>query len=342
MSERDVMSLLGEANPVRAETLARVEFPSSILVERRSRRRPALVIAVASVVALAATLIGVFVLDGSGSRPHVRFTGPGAPGSDDSWKTIPLSEASSALGARVVLPDTDLVQPADADPKARSVDCSPRSCAVYVSFPAQSLSISYTHPSPYADPRAQWEADVRSAGSHRFQARLVDLNGTPGEYVDYPGVKRLVEFVAGETWIIVSGKYDEPTLQAVAQSIVDQSSPSSLNPPSRAEPLRSPTPVADAAAADALLPFKVVLPMNASPTSMGVYERSHSLDAYFDTEASGPYTLVEEPTTETVDMLKETAKMWRVGPSTRSTWSTASTSSSRAIRTGRLPPVGSE
>jgi hypothetical protein len=81
-----------------------------------------------------------------------------------------------------------------------------------------------------------------------------------------------------------------------------------------AEPGEAPTPVADAAAANALLPFKVVLPADTKPTSLGVFERSHQLDAYFDTPASGPYTLVEGLSTETVAMLEETAKRWTVGP----------------------------
>ena len=55
------------------------------------------------------------------------------------------------------------------------------------------------------------------------EGSLVDLNGMPGDYIDYPGVKRLIQFVTGDTWIVIggAGDYDKATLQAVAQSIVD-------------------------------------------------------------------------------------------------------------------------
>jgi hypothetical protein len=312
MTDRDVMALLAEANPVRVDDLAQMGFLD--LARRRSRGRLSLVVAAAVVASGAAALIVVFAFP----RSHPRAgPGPGALGvntTGSSWQTIALSDASTALGAPVVLPNTDFVQPSDAAPQARTPGCSADSCAIFVSFPAQALGISYTRPAPFADPRAQWAAEVQTAAAHHAKAQLVDLNGVPGDYIDYPRVKRLIQFVTGDTWIVVGGPgdYDKATLQAVAQSIVDRSAAPS--PSILAGPGSPVTPVADAAAADGLLPFKVVLPSDTTPTSLGVLEQGHQLDAYFDTPASGPYELVEGPTAETVAVLRETAKQWTVGP----------------------------
>ena len=56
----------------------------------------------------------------------------------------------------------------------------------------------------------------------------------------------------------------------------------------------APTPVANAAAADALLPFNVVLPSNATPTSLSVSVDSEALLGHFDTTPNGTYILNEQ------------------------------------------------
>lgn len=218
MTNPDVMTLLADANPVLADDLAQMDFPD--LARRRSHGR-LLLVAAAAVVAGVAASIAVFAFPSS--HPSVGPE-PGAIRADNSWQTIALSDASTALGAPVVLPNTDFVQPSDAAPQARTPGCSADSCAIFVSFPAQSLGINYTRPAPFPDPRAQWAADVQTAPAHHAEAQLVDLNGIPGDYIDYPGVKRLIEFVIGDTWVVVGGPgdYDKATLQAAAQSIVDQ------------------------------------------------------------------------------------------------------------------------
>lgn len=105
------------------------------------------------------------------------------------------------------------------------------------------------------------------------------------------------------------GHYDTATLQNVAQSILERSP---TNPKSGlAVPGRPPPPVADASAADALLPFKVVLPSNATPASLGVYGHQ-GLTAHFGTPDGG-YDRVEQSTDETVASLRELAKHWKVG-----------------------------
>jgi hypothetical protein len=311
MNEREVMTMLSDANPVRVEDLADSAMPGSIFGRRRSRppiRRLATAAAAMST-ALAASLIGVFAFGGhsSGVRSHPSGPGGGAP-----LGHIPLVDASGRLGATVVLPNTALVSPQDADDTVETA-CPPKddtmesACQIVVSFPEQGLTVTYVRPGE-PDPKASFEQTVQQDPS----ARLVSLNGVPALFVQQE--QSWIEFETGGTEITVKGSYSEAQLRSVAQSIVDRSSSSSSRPAIFAEPLDSATPVADAAAANALLPFKVALPAGAIPTSMGVYEKSHQLSAYFDTEASGPYTLVEGPTTETVEALKETARMWTVGP----------------------------
>jgi hypothetical protein len=229
MSEHDVMTLLAAANPVRLDAVPQTSLsPDSILARRPRPSGRVVLVAAVLLAAVAAGLVGFLAVGGHGAKPQFGGNGPGAVGrSNPSWKTIPLADASAALGAPLVLPNTELVQPTDAASEVRTEDCSTSACTIYVSFPAQSLGIRYTRPAPFPDPSAQWEEDVKSAGSHHAQAELVDLNGTPGDYIDYPGVKSLVEFVANGTWIIVYGdtygEHDELTLQSVAQSIVDRS-----------------------------------------------------------------------------------------------------------------------
>lgn len=226
MNERDVMALLAEANPVGLDDLRQTDQTVDlILAWRRKQNRRVMLVVVIALAAVVAGLIGAFATGGHGTKPQLGGNnGPEALGSSNpSFKTIPLADASAALGAPLVLPNTDLVQPSDAASDVHAADCSTSACTIFVSFPAQSLGIRYTRPVPFSDPSAEWEEDMRSAGSHNARVQLVDLNGTPAEYLDYPGVKRLVQFVISGTWIIVSGEHDEASLTAAAQSIVDRS-----------------------------------------------------------------------------------------------------------------------
>jgi len=63
MSERDVMALLAEANPVRVDDLAQMDFPD--LARRRSHGRLLLVAAAAVVAAGATASIAVFAFPSS-------------------------------------------------------------------------------------------------------------------------------------------------------------------------------------------------------------------------------------------------------------------------------------
>lgn len=303
MSERDVMTLLADANPVRVEDLPQTGPFSKQILERR-RRPSGRVVLVTAVVLAGATagVIGVLATGGHGAKtvggPEALSNGP----DNGSWKTIPLAEASAALGAPVRLPNTDLVQPSDAAQQARTADCSASSCAVYVSFPAQALGISYTHPSPFGDPSAQWEADVRTAGSHHARVQLLDLNGTPGDYVDYPGVKRLVEFVAGGTWIVVSAEYNEATLEAVAQSIVDQAPSQPVG--GAVLGVGSPPTI------DRPLPGGKEVPLATAAAAFGAPVVQPATSVVSPSDAGAVWLLADRPYVRTVDVTYPRADVW--------------------------------
>src|SRR5436190_9244245 len=54
------------------------------------------------------------------------------------------------------------------------------------------------------------------------------------------------------------------------------------------------TPVANAAEADALLPFNVVLPSNATATSLTVIQTTQEFYGHFDSSTDGTYVLDEQ------------------------------------------------
>jgi hypothetical protein len=252
MSELDTMALLAEADPVRIDDVPEMVFPASILAARRSRTR--LVLAVGAATLAGGVAAASFaVLGSTGTRSHPlpvpSVSAPGAPPG-----SIPLAAAARRLGAPVVLPDTPLVRPADAATTVRVVGVVGTPVEVSVSFPAQELTISYIRPAP-ADALADYRESANQSDSG---ARIVDLGGPPALFVHQEDTTpSWIEFVAGGTEIVVQGKYDETTLETVAQSIVGRASASSASPPTLAGPLRPPTPVADGAAADSLLPFRV-------------------------------------------------------------------------------------
>lgn len=90
--------------------------------------------------------------------------------------------------------------------------------------------------------------------------------------------------------------------------------PGKLGGAGAAQPIVPPTPVASAAAADALLSFNVVLPSDATPSQMGVSTQSEHFAAYFDKPSAEPYFIVEQPTDSTVADLQAVAEQWRAGP----------------------------
>lgn len=91
------------------------------------------------------------------------------------------------------------------------------------------------------------------------------------------------------------------------------SPPGATAPPGRPAPAG--TPVANAAQADALLSFDVVLPSNVTPKYMNVYKWGgrQLLQGYYDTPSDGLYSVSEEPTTWTVTDLERRAADWSSG-----------------------------
>lgn len=144
-------------------------------------------------------------------------------------KQISLSDASATLGAPVVVPDSPLVKPTDVGSVWAERSCPAPdtalgrtpSCWIWLSFPSAALSVGYLRPPMYAGTRGEWRLQATHYGD---DAQVVDLDRLPALAVKpqgpFPG---WIEFDLGGTRIVVAGDYDEPTLQTVAQSIVDRS-----------------------------------------------------------------------------------------------------------------------
>lgn len=144
-------------------------------------------------------------------------------------KRIRLADASAALGAPVVLPDTPLAKASEAGPAWTERSCPARAsrshslyaCWLWISFPAAGLSVGYLRPPMYVGTGKEWRLQARLYGAG---ARTVDLNGARALAIaaaaPYPAS---VEFDLRGTRIVVIGGRDVAALQAVARSIVDRS-----------------------------------------------------------------------------------------------------------------------
>src|SRR5579871_6094621 len=106
---------------------------------------------------------------------------------------------------------------------------------------------------------------------------------------------------------------------AVSVLATKSSTPQQVFPPATSAPFGGPapagTPVANAAQADALLSFNVVLPSDVTPQYMNVYkwDGRELLQAYYDTASNGLYDLSEEPMTWSVSDLQQRADDWSTG-----------------------------
>jgi hypothetical protein len=240
-AERDAMTLLREANPIQLEDVPDVgqshearALLNSIVAGTSSggtlvRRRTLVAIATAGAAA-AVALIGVFVFTGQGPRPSAErlraqpdtetFAYPLGRGA----KQTTLADASTTLGAPLVLPNSPLVKASDAGPVWTDTD-SHGTRRVAVTFPSQSLTIKYERPVPFSDPLANYQQYAKSTPE---TAQVIDLSGVPALAVKMQSGGSdwthggWIQFVAGGTAVVVQGHYDESTLQDVAQSIVPQ------------------------------------------------------------------------------------------------------------------------
>jgi len=150
-------------------------------------------------------------------------------------RQIDLADATATMGAPVVLPDTSLVKPSDVGqvwaerncPAAtgRVTDASVlHACWIWVSFPSAGLSVGYLRPPMYYGTENEWKLQARTYGpTGATGAQEVHLGNVPALAIapqdPYPGS---VEFDLNGTRVVVAGKYDTATLQAVAQSIIDR------------------------------------------------------------------------------------------------------------------------
>jgi len=204
MSDRDVMALLSEANPVRLEDVSQLDATllDSILARRHRPSRRTLLVAVAVVGAAAAASIAVFAF-GSVHRQQVA----GRPELVPPPKKIPISlaDASAAVGAPVVLPDTALAN--------------------------RSEVTSVTKECPGPGGRGTGCA-VTITGWWGFGQRrcrgAVYLRGVPALVIPedprHPiATATYLEFAAGGTTIAIVGHYSPAKLEPVAQSIIERS-----------------------------------------------------------------------------------------------------------------------
>lgn len=161
-------------------------------------------------------------------------------------KRIPLSLASTTLGAPVVLPHSPLVKPSDARQAWAEGTCPHRGsrpgwgkfCEVWVSVRATGLSVGYIRAPEWAGTRGEWGEEAKGL---RGAGRVLDLDGVPALAIGqdrrrhYPG---RIEFDLGGNRIVVAGDYRTARLRAAAQSIVNRYP----RPRERAPVVAGPTP----------------------------------------------------------------------------------------------------
>lgn len=144
MSEGDVITLLAAANPIRVDDLADMDL---VVFDRRPTKR-ILVLAAVVLLAGAAALIGVFAVP-SPSPQHPVTTLPSA--GERAAAEVPvdqaLAEASKSFGVPVVLPDTPLLKPSEADPNA-SIQWLP-SPQPGVKEPVSQLDVQFSTSTPF-------------------------------------------------------------------------------------------------------------------------------------------------------------------------------------------------
>ena len=242
MNERDAMTLLADANPVRVEDLREMNLAVDSVLATSGRQSRRLVLAVAAAAVLAASLIGVFAFNGSSSHPsgghHSIVDRSGVPGvlnprggtpsmayplGQCCGKQVSLAEAANALGGPVTLPDTAQVKPSDAGAVQleNSSGDGQKLVDLGISFPKQGLIVQYIQP-PISDPLSNYQVAVSNS-----EGSLIYLNGGVPALTDESQLPvgspwGFVQFVAGGSTIVVMGHPDEESLQSVAQSILDQ------------------------------------------------------------------------------------------------------------------------
>lgn len=237
---RDHPHLLAIADAVRATQGKRT---------RSAFRRTPLLVAAVVACATAGALIAFLVVPAASSPHATKGVGPArypttrvadAPASPVRL-TRAMTDASNSFGAPLILPDTPVLKPSDAESTAFEQWCPSASpgapaplCQILVQFPSPFVSITYTPTaldswgSRYPDALDQYRAEVsQAADPSEFQ--IVSLSGGPA-LIETGKAGNSIEFRLHTLSITIWAPDDNgiPTtvdaaaLQALAQSIVDR------------------------------------------------------------------------------------------------------------------------
>ena len=245
MNENDAIRLLANANPVRVDSLAPVDCPE--FGDRAVPLRRLVLAAVVILALVAATATAVLGLQPFASDSSATTnTRAGAIGISPTEVPIPLSEASAALGAPVVLPDTSRIGPSDVGSVTK--DCPGpwgKTCGITIRFfltwdskGAVGTTSAYG-PTGSGGPTGYGVQiryslggvsnpipDYRAEGG---RSSVIYLSGTPALLIpqnpnDTAGTASYIEFqLNGLTISVVERNPGGPTAQSIAQSIVDRS-----------------------------------------------------------------------------------------------------------------------
>jgi hypothetical protein len=141
-----------------------------------------------------------------------------------------LSAAPTELGTSLTLPNTSQLQLGDVG-AVWTASVPGGTTTVAVTYPSQGMIVKYTRPVPYAaDPATAYQRIAQEMGSGD---QVIDLDGKPALAIkqnsDQTGANfGVIMFLLNDgTEVRVLGHNDQPTLQAVAQSILDRAASSS-------------------------------------------------------------------------------------------------------------------
>ncbi|HEX4325045.1 MAG TPA: hypothetical protein VHZ77_10495 [Gaiellaceae bacterium] len=237
----DAFEQLRQANPVTSEgDLPSIEVSTAhkmleSIVARRSQhrgwtsRRVQFALALAVGIAGASIAAGVTITGHSAPSEHHLFRLAQPPPTvaqplGPTGVRTSLADAAKTLGGPVVLPNSSLANSSNwGSVWERTVPGHEYDVAV--TFPSAGIIVQYDRPVPYPEPPAQMYQTEASQNPDSMS--VIDLNGVPAlatqQNSDQLGTNfGSIEFVKGGTRVAVLGHYDEPTLENIAQSILDQ------------------------------------------------------------------------------------------------------------------------
>ena len=155
--------------------------------------------------------------------PTAAFYSAGPTGA--TGPTTSLADAGDSLGAPLVLPDVPPVDPSDIGKVVEDCGESHRdkACDIGIGFLAQRVWIYYQPADQWSvssDPLASYQSFVRSGSGFR----IVYLSGTPALLTpNGRALQFLIDGVHIRIWVVNPVPTSGPSLQEIAQSIVDRS-----------------------------------------------------------------------------------------------------------------------